>query len=205
MNNLLIQQHHGSIKGRSTMTAVLSMLDDWSESMERGENTTIMVLNQSAAYDVICHKKLVDKLKILGCDNNALQFFTSYLKGRRQTVTVDMFQSNVLETGPMSVCQGSTLSGLLYLVYTLDYSLIHMDKIPNIKEYDETKEPKTTTFVDDSIVKITMKDNINVHNQQIKETLDKINEYMNSNKLVLNTDKSKLLVITKNNEIRDRI
>ena len=204
-NGLILHQHHGSIRGRSTMTAVLSMLDEWAEGIEKGEDNTILVLDQSAAYDVICHKKLLEKLEILGCDANAILFFKDYLNGRRQTTTVDTFQSDTLYTGPMSVCQGSTLSGLLYLIYTLDYPLLFEDKKTTIEEYDKTEKPKTTTFVYDSIVKIKMEDNPSKHNIQIKTTLDKITDYMNSNTLVINEDKSKLLVITNKNEIRDNI
>ena len=50
-----------------------------------------------------------------------------------------------------------------------------------------------------------MEDNQSKHNRQIKDTLEKIKDYMNSNKLVLNKEKSKLLVLTKNNEIRKNI
>ena len=96
MNNIILQQHHGAIKGRSTMTAVLSMLDEWAESLENGEDTTILVLDQSAVYDIICHRKLVEKLEILGCDAKTLRFFENYFNGRRQTVTVDTFQSGTL-------------------------------------------------------------------------------------------------------------
>ena len=204
-NELLLQQHHGSIRGRSTMTAVVSMLDEWAEGLEKGENNTLLILDQSAAYDVICHKKLIEKMKILGCDNNAILFFQDYLQGRRQTVTVDTYQSDILYTGLMSVCQGSTLLGLLYLIYTLDYPLLLSHNKLSIKEYDETKDPKTTTFVDDSVVKIKMDNDINQHNQQIKNTLDMITDYMNSNTLVINQDKSKLLVLTKQQEIRENI
>ena len=63
LNKLFLQQHHGSVKGRSTMTAIISMLDDWAEGLEKGENNLILVLDQSAAYDVICHVKLIQKLK----------------------------------------------------------------------------------------------------------------------------------------------
>ena len=124
LNKLFLQQHHGAVKGRSTMTAIISMLDDWAEGLEKGENNLVLVLDQSAAYDVICHKKLIQKLKLLGCDNNAINFFTDYLVDRQQTVTIETFQSDFLHSGPISVCQGSTLSGLLYLIYTLDYPLI---------------------------------------------------------------------------------
>ena len=108
-NDLLLHQHNGSIKGRSTMTAVISMLDDWAEDLENGHENAILILDQSAAYDVICHSKLLVKLQLLGCDRNAIQFFTEYLKDRKQSVTVDTFQSDTLESGPLSVCQGSTL------------------------------------------------------------------------------------------------
>ena len=204
-NNLILQQHHGSIKGRSTMTAVACMLDEWVESLEKGESNTILILDQSAAYDVICHRKLIEKMIILGFDNNAIEFFKNYLSGRRQSVTVDSFQSDELYSGPLSVCQGSTLSGLLYLIYTLDYPLIFFEKNIPIEEYDITRKPKTTTFVDDSIVKILMDDDLNNHNEQIKTTLSTITQYMNANSLVLNRDKTKLLVIAKTNEIRENI
>ena len=204
-NQLILHQHHGSIRGRSTMTAVVSMLDEWAEAIKRGEDNTILILDQSSAYDVICHQKLIEKMKILGFDNNAIQFFKDYLNRRRQMVTVDTFQSETLFTGPLSVCQGSTLSGLLYLIYTLDYPLLFFEKKISIEEYNVTTKPKMTTFVDDSIVKIRMEDDQTRHNEQIKTTLTKITDYMNSNSLVLNEDKSKMLVLTKTNSIRDNI
>ena len=132
-------------------------------------------------------------------------FFRDYLENRQQTVTVESFQSSLLHTGPMSVCQGSTLSGLLYLIYTLDYPLIHSEKKINIKEYDETNEPKTTTFMDDSIVKIKLDKDKKKHNEQIEKVLDKVTDYMNANSLVINKDKTKVLVIMKDNNIRENI
>ena len=204
-NKLFIHQHNGAIKGRSTMTAVLSMLDDWATDLENGKENAILVLDQSAAYDVICHHKLIEKMKILGWDENAILYFQSYLENRMQSVTVDTFQSDTLNTGPLSVCQGSTLSGLLYLIYTLDYPLIHNDRKLSIKEYDESTNPKTTTFVDDSICKIQLPKNNSDNNRIIKTTLDKITQYMNANSLVINQDKSKIMIISNNPKTRDNI
>ena len=204
-NNLLLQQHNGSIKGRSTMSAVLTMLDEWSEDLENHKNNAILILDQSAAYDIICHVKLVEKLKLLGFDRNSLEFIKSYLNNRDQTVTVESFQSDTLDSGPMSVCQGSTLSGIFYLIYTLDYPLIHVNKIQSTQQYEESNAPKTTTFVDDSICKIQITDNTTHNNNEIIKTLDKITNYMNSNSLVLNKDKSQLLIISENPEIKKGI
>ena len=81
-NKLIIHQHHGTIKGRSTMTALVSMLDEWAEALENGESNAILVLDQLAAYDIICHQKLIEKLQILEADNTSTQFFTDYLRQR---------------------------------------------------------------------------------------------------------------------------
>ena len=72
-------------------------------------------------------------------------------------------------SGPMSVCQGSTLSGLLYLVYMLDYPLLFNPRILTIEEYDQSKEP---------IVKIEYKEYKQLQNKNIKEVLDKITDYI---------------------------
>ena len=204
-NNLLIHQHHGAIKGRSTMTAVTTMLYDWAESLEKGENNAILVLDQSAAYDIICHEKLVQKLEILGSNSTTTTFFKNYLKQRRQSVTVESFQSDTLESGPLSVCQGSTLSGSLYLVYTLDYPLIFNHRKLSLQEYDVSRRPRTTTFVDDSSVKIQLSTDKDDNNAKISQTLDQVKDYMNANTLVLNQDKSKIMVLTKDDQIRRNI
>ena len=187
------------------MTALISMIDKWSEALENGENQVILVLDQSAAYDIICHQKLIEKLKILGATNSTTEFFKDYLRNRLQTVTVEAFQSNTLDTGPLSVCQGSTLSGSLCLVYTLDYPLLHHKYQLNMKQYDKSNENKTTTFVDDSSIQIKIGTDTIENNALIKNSLDKIKMYMDSNSLVLNKDKSKLIVITNQPEIRNKI
>ena len=105
----------------------------------------------------------------------------------------------------MSVCQGSTLSGLLYLIYTLDLPLVQHSENHSLHDYENCKNPKTTTFVDDSAIKISLSQDQNIHNGQIKSTLDVIYDYMNANKLVLNQSKSKILIISQNPAVRQKI
>ena len=134
-----------------------------------------------------------------------MKLFQSYLHQRTQKVIVDTFHSNELEIGPLSVGQGSTLSGLLYIIYTLDYPIIHQDKILTIPENIEDKKPKTTTFVDDSISRINITKDKTTNNNVIKAVLDDISDYMNSNRLVLNQDKSKMIVISQDDNVRQNI
>ena len=204
-NELFLHQHNGGIRGRGTTTAVLSMLDEWAYSLEQGEDSAVLILDQSAAFDVVWHPLLLKKLQELGFQPNTMRFFENYLNQRSQKVIVDSFCSDELEIGPLSVCQGSTLSGLLYLIFTLDYPLIHQEKVLQIPQYVLDKKPKTNTFVDDSISRIILSKDTTQNNTTIKNFLDDIGDYMNANCLVLNQDKSKIIVITQDNNIRDAI
>ena len=156
-NDLLLHEHNGGIKGRGTITAVNEMLDEWAYALEEGKNTAILALDLSATFDVVFHPILLKKLENLGFQQTTMQFFTLYLKDRKQRVSVDSFLSDELHIGPLSVCQGSTLSGLLYLIYTLDYPLIFQERILPISQQIMDDKPTIKTFVDDSInrIKIT--------------------------------------------------
>ncbi len=73
----------------------------------------------SKAFDRINHRKLINKLRNYGCGGSLLKWFTSYLTGRRQRVTVLGATSNTL---PISsgVPQGSILRPVLFLLYVND-------------------------------------------------------------------------------------
>ena len=72
------------------------MVDKWTEAYKIDKELTIIVIDQSAAYDVIDHDILIDKMRILGFDNNTIEYYKSYLRRRRQSVLVDGFQSDEL-------------------------------------------------------------------------------------------------------------
>ena len=197
-NQLFLQHHHGCIKGRSTITAILTMIDSWTKDLEQGLHSASIILDQSAAYDLICHRTLLRKMETLGFDQHAVAYFTSYLEERYQLVQVDSYQSEPLNIGPLSVCQGSVLSGLLYLMYTLDFPVFLHEKVHSIQEEDNCMKPSTTTFVDDSIVKINITQDHTKNNREIQDTINEVKKYMNSNYLILNKQKTKILVVTDN-------
>jgi hypothetical protein len=73
----------------------------------------------SKAFDRINHRTLINKLRNYGFGGSLLKWFTSYLTGRRQCVTVLGATSNTL---PISsgVPQGSILGPVLFLLYVND-------------------------------------------------------------------------------------
>ena len=204
-NNLIPPNHHGGRPNKSTITAAASLIDEWSEDMEKkNSDKAVLILDQSAAYDTICHKILLSKLKILGFDTHSIQYMENYLSNRNQVVQINGSNSNNLYTGPFSVVQGSTLSCLLYLMYTLDLPTLYHTKIPTIEHQINCTEPTPTTFVDDTIVKINIEDPATRQNQVI-EHLNTVKNYMDSNRLSLNPEKTQLFVLSQNPEVRKSV
>ena len=98
-NNLIHEAHHGAIKGKSTTTAITTLVDSWTSQVEEGHELAIVALDQSSAYDLIDHPILLQKMKILGFQQETLEWFTSYLSNREQCVYVDGSYSDYLHIG----------------------------------------------------------------------------------------------------------
>ena len=65
-NNLYHPNHHGFRAQHNTVTAMIQMYDVWAESMEQGEMAAAMMIDLSAAFDMVDHNLLLEKLSILG-------------------------------------------------------------------------------------------------------------------------------------------
>ena len=67
-NKLIHPNHHGGRKEHSTTTALVQMYNNWIEDMEDGKLVGVMMIDQSAAFDLCDHKLLIEKLKMMGID-----------------------------------------------------------------------------------------------------------------------------------------
>ena len=204
-NEIMPHQHHGGRRGRSKITAVSTMLDTWTERYENGHDTAIIVLDQSAAYDTISHKILIDKMKVLGFNDKTTKYFENYLNNRQQSVLVDGSQSDTLHVGKISVVQGSVLSCLLYLIYIMDLPINFDNKPTKPHETDIKNTPELYTFVDDTVCQVKLDPKIIANQDAINQAIHKLEIYMRSNSLIVNTDKTNFLVLTKNEEVRKNL
>merc|ERR1712240_130095 len=82
--------------------------------------TTILQTDLSVAFDTVDADILTDKL-----DKNSLTLLHSFLIERRQFVTIDSYNSDIIDCPPCSVIQGIKLSSLLYTIYTNEIPLLH--------------------------------------------------------------------------------
>ena len=91
--NLLSPNHHGSRRSHNTSTALIQMYDQWIEEMEDGKLVGIMMIDLSAAFDMVDHQLLLKKLELFGLEEGVILWMLSYLSGRSQSVFIDGYIS----------------------------------------------------------------------------------------------------------------
>ena len=116
-NDLLHSQNHGYRKGHGITSAVLEAHQAALEAIAEGDIVGMVTLDQSAAFDVVDHTILEEKMRCYGFDDHALQWFRSYLAKRRQYVALQTSKSEEIEVGPYACPQGSGLGPLCWNLY----------------------------------------------------------------------------------------
>ena len=194
-NCLLHPNHHGSRSNHNTATALIQLYDQWLEEVEEGKMVGVMMVDLSAAFDMVDHTILLAKLELFGLDRNTLNWVSSYLSERSQSVCVD----GCLSPPQPVVCgvpQGSILGPLLYVLFTCDIpDLVHSHPVDyQFPQPHCSKCGSTVCYVDDCTYSLGEKDPAALSESLSAQYL-KIAKYMAANKLVINADKTQLIVI----------
>ena len=85
-NNLMTNFQHAYRSKHSTATALTQMVDDWFREMEQKHIIGAVLLDFSAAFDILNHELKLEKLKCYGFTQSALFWINSYLSNRKQMV-----------------------------------------------------------------------------------------------------------------------
>ena len=84
---LLPTTQSGFRRRHSTETAIIRVLSDLLDAVDRDDTAVLVLLDLSAAFDTVDHGILLQRLRItFGVDDTALEWFRSYLHGRKQHV-----------------------------------------------------------------------------------------------------------------------
>ena len=85
-NGLFHENHNGGLPNHSTTTALVQLHDIFLQAAESKNLTAALLLDQSAAYDLLDHNILLQKLAAYNFDDDTICWFRSYLSERSQAV-----------------------------------------------------------------------------------------------------------------------
>ena len=114
---VLSEAQSGFRPGFSTDTCLLGLTDFVRRELSRGRLVGLVLLDLQKAFDCVDHGILLEKLGSMGV--KSVDWFRSYLTGRRQCVLVDGLVSDFLDI-KCGVPQGSILGPILFLCYVND-------------------------------------------------------------------------------------
>lgn len=169
----------------STTTALLKVSDDILTAEDKGENTVLILLDYSKAFDTLDHNILLLKLRYFGLSENAIKLMKSYLTDRVQRVVIGEKSSEFLNN-KKGVFQGSILGPSLFTVYTADFA-------------KSIKFCSIHQFADDIQIYFSFPSkNTCIAVNQINTDLQVIVEVSKSHGLLLNGSKTQMILFGKN-------
>ena len=175
----------GFLEGRSTITALLHLTDQWFQALEVGHDVCAVFFNFRKAFDSVPHLPLMGKLCSLDLHESLIRWFNNYLADRTQVVIVNGSESS--ETAILSgVLQGSVLGPLLFLIY--------IDDLPSVVQ-NLLGHSKVNLFADDILLYHLISNPADYILLQLAVSL--IEEWSISNFLSFNAGKCKYMIVSR--------
>ena len=183
-NTLLTNAQYGFRSNHSCELALIELHDVLLNNIHNNFHSLGIFLDLSKAFDLIDHNILLYKLPYFGIRGVALDWFNSYLQNRSQYTRYNNFDSSLSKV-ECGIPQGSMLGSLLFLLYINDLCYV-------------TSFFHFVLFADDTNIISSHKD-FNTLLHKTNEELCKIVDWFDSNKLVINHDKTCILYFSKPN------
>ena len=178
-DNIFSKYQYGFRKGYSTQQCLLTMLEKWKKSVDKGEAFGALLTDLSKAFDCLNHELLIAKLNAYGFSLPALRLVHDYLSNRKQRTKINNSYSSWAEI-LFGVPQGSILGPLLFNIFLADlfFTLNDID----IANYADDTTPYTTA------------DNIEDVISSLEEASKTLFSWFDDNLMKSNPDKCHLIV-----------
>ena len=180
-NDRLSAHQSGNKKWHSTETSLIYTSDRILTAIDQKKTSAVVLLDMSKAFDSVNHDILLKKLQDIGLSPSAILWFKSYLSNRYQAVRINTALSEPLLMR-YGVPQGSILGPLLFTAYTND--------LPSIPQHCSTD-----CYVDDTKLLMSFQvQDCEPTMAAMNDDLIKLRNWCFNNRLLLNPDKTKLIV-----------
>lgn len=180
--NLLTNTQSGFRKGHSCETALVNIVDKWLKALNDGYVVGAVMVDFKKAFDLVDHNILLQKLRVYKCSEKTIQWFKSYMIDRKQCVSLN----GVLSSKQNITCgvpQGSILGPLLFLIFINDLPLSISADIN-----------RTDMYADDTTIHSINK-SVEIVQKNLQACLSNLEKWCKFNGMLLNTDKTKVLLI----------
>ena len=174
--DLIYRNQSGFRGGFSTDTCLLGLSDYMKCEIGKGKYVGMVLLDLQKAFDTVDHDIMLWKLKAIGVSST--EWFSSYLSGRQQTVSISGSQSCFLDIA-CGVPQGSILGPLLFLIYVNDMVI--------------SVSCKLALYADDSALIFSHRDSTVIADTLTRE-LGSCSQWLLDNKLSLHVGKTECLI-----------
>jgi len=174
-NNILCDNQFGFRSKSCTTDAILEFLDYTFNSLSNNNALLSVFLDFSKAFDTVNHDILLDKLFHVGVRGVAHRWFDTYLRARKQYVTVSGSASELSDIN-IGVPQGSVLGPVLFLVYIND-----MRKCSRLLRYVHFADDTTAFHSHNDVQRLT---------SDVNADLVSLCTWLKCNRLSLNIEKT---------------
>ena len=179
VGELLFDMQFGFRSGHSTDHALVSLTESIKASLDKNRFGCGIFIDLQKAFDTVNHDILLKKLEHYGIRGIALNWFESYLRNRKQFVSVNGHSSSTCDI-TCGVPQGSVLGPLLFLIYIND--------LPN-----SSKLLNFFLFADDTNIYFESDDPTRL-SKTVNKELKKVKSWLDCNKLALNIEKTNFVL-----------
>lgn len=184
LNNSINEVFQSGFKAlHSTESALLRVLNDIYLTTDSGKQMALVLLDLSAAFDLVDHNILLSRLEsCVGLRGSVLQWFHSYLSDRCFTVHLGHYSSTNKHLG-CGVPQGSILGPVLFSLYLLPVAAI-------FKKHGVSFH----LYADDTQLYLPLQRNNKYTLQPLLDCLNELKSWLSSNFLNLNENKSEFII-----------
>lgn len=183
LNNIISEQQSGFRNKHSCESLINLVIINWKVAMHSNKSIVAVFLDLRRAFETIDRNILLLKLNKYGIVDIELKWFESYLSNRMQRTKVNEVISTEITTR-LGVPQGTVLGVFLFLIYINDIGRV-------------VKNGKLLMFADDALLYVES-DDVQVAVNKINEDLQHLSNWFKMNKMKLNINKTKCMVLNGN-------
>ena len=179
----------------STETALVRVQNDILWELDNQNIVLLILLDLSAAFDTIDHAILLNRLSVrFGIKGTALQWFTSYLSNRTQSVKIERKYSSP-QPLKFGIPQGSVMGPILFTMYTSPLGdIIARHGVKYHLYADDTQLYLSFSPIDE----IEQTEKL----QRMEKCIQDIRSWMTDNRLQLNDNKTEFIIIGTSQQLK---